>query len=108
MEQWVKSVPEETQAAQMEKREKKIFRAPTQGGGKREEDQVSPLLVVQLIFCVAVLLFVLLTRSINTAPIPARTKDYYIIVYSPVFCKKTFVPHQRSFAPAMDGLQKRS
>lgn len=65
MEQWVKSVPEETQAAQMEKREKKIFRAPAQGGGKREEDQVSPLLVVQLIFCVVVLLFVLLTRSLS-------------------------------------------
>ena len=63
MEQWVKSDALQAEPAAQENQEKVIFRAPGGKGTKRGEDQVSPVLAVQLVFCLAVILFVLLTRS---------------------------------------------
>ena len=63
MEQWIKSEP--PQPEQQAAREKTVFRAAGQKGKKRAEEQVSPILTVQMIFCLLVVLFVLATRSLS-------------------------------------------
>ena len=64
MEQWVKSDTPQTGETEQKKQQKVVFRAPDRKSAKKEEDQVSPVLAVQLIFCLAVILFVLITRSL--------------------------------------------
>ena len=65
MEQWIKSEPPQAET-QPGGGEKTVFRAAgRKGDRKREEDQVSPVLTVQMVFCLLVVLFVLLTRSLS-------------------------------------------
>lgn len=64
MDQWVKS---ESQATGEPQREnvKTIFRAALRKNGKQQEEQISPVLTVQMVFCFIIVLFVLLTRSLS-------------------------------------------
>lgn len=76
MDQWMKSEPPQTAEETQNNRVKTIFRAPNGKKKGTAEEQVSPVLTVQMVFCLLVVLFVLLTKSFSPATFEKLEQAY--------------------------------